>query len=434
MKLLNFILLLTFSFSILNAQVETVMPGKSPARAKFAEDFLIFSSDNKDETRLDIFIQIPYTEIQFVKNDQLFTASYTVTLSIFDEEKDKLIVEKLWNESIETKEFNQTISKNNFNLSLRSFQLKPGKYFIRSAVEDKESKQNFSNERLYEVRDLSGRPSLSDIMLISRLTVSGSTPEAEDDNSTRSNKILPNISKNVSAERDGIPFFFEIYSDSSGSFNIAYQIVDAKEEIIFSKDTVQQVDTGRTQIFYTIPKQEFGLGNYALKVMVKDDDDILASVSKPFVSRWIGVPAVIRDLDKAIDQLVYIASSSEINEIEDAGDQGEKVKRYMAFWKKKDPTPDTEENEIFNEYYRRVSLANENFSHYIEGWRTDRGMVLIILGAPNNIERHPFEYNSKPYEVWQYYELNREFTFLDETGFGDYRLVSPFYGDDYRYR
>src|SRR5690606_32296009 len=120
-------------------------------------------------------------------------------------------------------------------------------------------------------------------------------------------------------------------------------------------------------------------------------------------------PSAIKDLDKAIEQLVYIASSGEIDEIEDAETQGEKIKRYMAFWKKKDPTPDSEQNEIFDEYYRRVSLANESFSHYVEGWRTDRGMVLIILGAPNNIERHPFEYNSKPYEIWQYYELNREF-------------------------
>jgi len=61
-------------------------------------------------------------------------------------------------------------------------------------------------------------------------------------------------------------------------------------------------------------------------------------------------------------------------------------------------------------------------------------MVFIILGTPNNVDRHPFDLESKPYEVWQYYELNRSYVFVDETGFGDYRLVTPLYGDDFRYR
>jgi len=61
----------------------------------------------------------------------------------------------------------------------------------------------------------------------------------------------------------------------------------------------------------------------------------------------------------------------------------------------------------------------------LEGWRTDRGMVYIRFGAPENVERHPFETNSRPYEVWRYYNLNYEFVFVDDTGFGDYRLRYP---------
>jgi hypothetical protein len=55
------------------------------------------------------------------------------------------------------------------------------------------------------------------------------------------------------------------------------------------------------------------------------------------------------------------------------------------------------------------------------------GMIFILFGPPSNIERHPFEIDYKPYEIWYYYELNREFVFVDETGFGEYRLVSPIY-------
>lgn len=62
------------------------------------------------------------------------------------------------------------------------------------------------------------------------------------------------------------------------------------------------------------------------------------------------------------------------------------------------------------------------------------GMVFIILGTPSNIDRHPFELDSKPYEIWHYYEINRQYVFVDYTGFGDYRLVTPFYGDVNKFR
>ena len=140
------------------------------------------------------------------------------------------------------------------------------------------------------------------------------------------------------------------------------------------------------------------------------------------------------DLDKAIDQLVYIAVGDEQSFIEDGKSYEEKLNRFKAFWKTKDPTPNTIENEVFNEYYRRISFSNEKFKTYMEGWKTDMGMVYILLGPPNNVERHPFEYDSKPYEIWEYYTLNRSFVFVDETGFGEYRLANRVFGDWFRYR
>jgi hypothetical protein len=77
------------------------------------------------------------------------------------------------------------------------------------------------------------------------------------------------------------------------------------------------------------------------------------------------------------------------------------------------------------QYYNRVQYANEHFSHYIDGWRTDLGMVFILLGPPNNVDRHPFDVDAKPYEIWSYYDYNANVVFIDETGLGDFRLVTP---------
>lgn len=393
-------------------------------RVKFFEDYLNFASNEFGKTRLDVFIQAPYSEMQFVKTNAGFEAKYNLTISVFDEDKKNLLVEKSWIEKITVKDFEQTISKNNFNLSLKSFNLSPGKYFIRTSFEDAESRQEFVTENEIKIRQLNQSFSVSDVMLISKQTVVEG-----------SSKIIPNVSRNVAAKKDGIPVFYEIYSEYARDIKIEYSLVDNEKVKVFTEEIERRIDSGKTQIFHTIKDVELGLGNYLFAVDLKDSKNQLAiSTGKYFVSRWIGVPSSIRDLDKAIAQMVYIATSSELDEIQSAPTQEEKIKRYLDFWKKKDPDPRSEDNPVFNEYYRRVAFSNENFSHYIEGWRTDRGMVYIILGAPNNINRHPFEYDSKPYEVWEYYELNKSFIFLDETGFGDYRLITPLYGDFFRYR
>jgi len=425
MKIIKCILFLFLFIHTVPAQIENVYSkDQGSPFPKYYQDFLNFASDQEGKTRLDIFIQVPYTEIQFVKSTKGFSAAYTVTVSVFDEDKDKLLVEKSWKEKIDAIDFEQTVSKNNYNLSMKSFYLNPGMYFITTSVEDEDSRKKYSSENLYKVRDFSEKISVSDVMLIAKQT------QAEGNN-----KILPNVSRNITSKRDGIPMFFEIYSDKPTNVSLEFIVKDDKENVVHQETIDKHLDTGRTQVIHTIKYDSLGLGNYMVAINILDSTKSkITEVNKTFISRWVGIPASIQDLDKAVDQLIYIATPSEMDYVEDAESENEKVDRYLDFWKKKDPTPNTEENELFNEYYRRVAYANENFSHYVEGWRSDRGMVFIILGSPNNVDRHPFDLESKPYEVWQYYELNRSFVFVDETGFGDYRLVTPLYGDDFRFR
>jgi len=88
-----------------------------------------------------------------------------------------------------------------------------------------------------------------------------------------------------------------------------------------------------------------------------------------------------------------------------------------------DPNQETQKNELMDEYFLRVNYANENFSTLsVDGWLTDRGRIFIKFGQPDDIERHPFEIDSVPYEVWRYYSVRKIFVFIDRTGFGDYYL------------
>ena len=422
MKRLNiFIAVLLFTSIVYSQQHNNAL--YSPGKIKYYQDFLNFKGDD-GEAKVELFIQIPFREIQFIRTSSGFEGGYSVSVSVYDEKGENLVLEKIWNEKISSPSFDETSAKENFNISHRSINLNPNAYFIKSTVIDKESKQEFFAERLFTVKDFKTDPSLSDILLISSNTVVNGK-----------SKVIPNVSGNIANDKKELNMFFEIYANAQAEYKIEYVIINKEREVLFTKVDTQAVNKGKTQVYYTLEDVSLGLGTYLLTVTLKDNDDksIIAS-TKPFYSRWVGLPLSVEDIDKAIAQLVYIANPDEMDYMKSGKTEEEKTERFLEFWKSKDPSPGNEQNEIFEQYFSRVSFADENFSHYSEGWSTDRGMVFIILGAPNNIERHPFEYNSKPYEVWQYYELNKSFVFTDQTGFGDYRLVTPMYGDLFRYR
>ncbi len=395
-------------------------------KAKYFQDFLAFLGE-EGKTKLDVFIKVPYPSVQFIKTGQGFEAGYSVTVSILDEDAERLLTEKIWNENIVAISFEQTVQENNFNLSHRSFELSPGKYMIKTALRDKDSRDEYNSENSLTIKDFSQRPSLSDMMLVEKRTV-------VEGNS----KIIPNVSRDIITEKSGIPLFFEIYSDSAREFTFTYTVTDKENNEYYSESEKRTIKQGENQIFHTLDSVSLNIGSFIVKTEVKNDDgDVLDNTQKAFTSRWEGVPTSITNLDKAVDQLIYIANPDEIKFIEDSENRIDKTKRFVEFWKKRDPNPADEYNPVFNEYYNRIAFSNENFTTYsMEGWRSDRGMVLTILGIPDNIDRHPFEYYSKPYEVWQYYDLNRSFVFIDHSGFGDYRLSpdTPLYGDLYRFR
>ena len=424
MKSLLILVILFFSVSAI-AQIEHYS-GNNQTQVKYFQDFLSFKGDN-NKTRLDVFIQVPYNSVQFVKTGQGFEASYSVSVAIYDEEKKNLITEKIWNEKITAISFELTTSPDNFNLGHRSFELLPGTYNIITSLTDNDSRNQYDSENKYEVKSFETLPAMSSIMLVAKRTVvEGNT------------KIIPNVSRNILTDRDGLATFLEVYADTSRKLFIDYQILDEEEIEMGNRTIAVNVKKGSNQIFDDFDSLYLNLGRYYLKVTLRDSAGTgFATSIKPFVSRWSGVPRSITDLDKAIDQMVYIANPEEVSYIEDAPDRLQKAKRFVAYWTKYDSNPSDEYNPVFNEYYSRVALANANFTTYsMEGWRSDRGMVFIILGPPDNIDRHPFEYYAKPYEVWQYYNLNKSFLFVDNTGFGDYRLdpSTPLYGDLYRFR
>jgi GWxTD domain-containing protein len=105
-------------------------------------------------------------------------------------------------------------------------------------------------------------------------------------------------------------------------------------------------------------------------------------------------------------------------------DQESRKEFIRNFWEKRDPDPDTEENEFKEEFFRRIDYANLRFREGIPGWKTDRGRIYIYLGPPDKVDQRPFiNYPGvKGLIWWGYYEYRLGIEFVDRVGDGSYTL------------
>ena len=110
------------------------------------------------------------------------------------------------------------------------------------------------------------------------------------------------------------------------------------------------------------------------------------------------------------EDVAYIIDDRERAAFKSLQTNEEREKFIEQFWERRDPTPGTLENEFKEEHYRRIAYANEHFaSDFLPGWKTDRGMIYIVYGPPDEIETHPAgdaATGKPPYEQWRYRYLD----------------------------
>src|SRR5581483_5424007 len=141
------------------------------------------------------------------------------------------------------------------------------------------------------------------------------------------------------------------------------------------------------------------------------------------------------------EDVSYIISDEEKAAFKQLSNDEERDQFIEAFWQRRDPTPDTVENEFKEEHYRRIAYANEHFPAGIPGWKTDRGHMYISFGPPDEIDSHPSggtyerpieegggSTSTFPFETWRYRYLEGVgqevmIEFVDTCMCGDYHMT-----------
>jgi GWxTD domain-containing protein len=139
--------------------------------------------------------------------------------------------------------------------------------------------------------------------------------------------------------------------------------------------------------------------------------------------------------------VVWIISDEEKKAFKNLSNDEERDAFIEQFWLRRNPDPDSPDNEFREEHYRRIAYANEHFAAGKPGWKTDRGHIYISFGKPDSIESHPSggsyerpmeegggETSTFPFETWHYRYLegigdNIDLEFVDTCQCGDYHFT-----------
>ncbi|MFQ6605146.1 MAG: GWxTD domain-containing protein [Fidelibacterota bacterium] len=367
---------------------------------------------HKDSIRVVSLIEIPYTSIQFLKKGKTFYADLEVTIVI--KGKEKQFQRFIWQEHIEADSYLETVSLNRKRAFSKSLIVPIEPLVIVGEIIDQSVNQSGVQEYELLMHKIQSLPKVyPPIPMVNLPGNWGFGPDK-----------YPLIST-IYAERAESLFVFISGYISSPTSQLRVKVTHNESQLWETEYTVNRVEDSFYQLV-NLPRDIIKKVNINISAEISDDGKSDESQS-PLKIRQKGMSQYISDISSALEQMNYILTQEEKKKLKHVSDE-EKEDMFFQFWVARDPTPNTPFNELMDEFFKRVSFANERFSGFQPGWKTDMGMIYILMGPPDEVERYNNPSGRNSYEVWYYHRLNEQFVFVDINGFGDYRLDKPFLG------
>tara|TARA_B100000767_G_scaffold266109_1_gene283043 strand:- start:181 stop:1446 length:1266 start_codon:yes stop_codon:yes gene_type:complete len=369
---------------------------------------------SKDSMKTVIFIEIPFSSLQFVKKGSKYVSYYQASISM-KVDKGMNIFNKVWLDSMIVKSYEDTRSKYKNSKHFISQNIKIGNnYTIIAELQDLDTRKKGIQTKQIKTKNFKKIPNILPPLFL--MDLKGEWGFASDKIPTKGYRVRE-IGNGITLKISGLI--------KSKVFSLGV-LLNTKESIdsVFYSDGIDG-STGYFNQSIFIPSEKLKNIRNNFNIFVKQDGKLIEE-NVTFSIYKSGFSNSIRDIDVALNQMKYMLDNDQSSLLKSK----KKLEREMFFnqiWEERDPTPLTEYNELMEEYFNRVNYTIEHFSGWEAGWETDRGMVYILFGAPDEINRYNSNNNlNKARQVWVYRKIGKEFSFIDQNGFGDYRLDSPF--------
>jgi len=369
-----------------------------------------------DTVRFTLYTKVANDLLQFVLTDSVYIAQYELIVAIKSHRGESIpgIIKK---QKIYAENFNMTNARDRFTTESIEFYLRPGEYDLLIELLDIETKQPIRRKEEISIPSFFSKPLIATDLLFFH---------SEGEDSASGPEAIPDFPA-VFSSRDG-SFWTKFYVCSDGSIRslILKKTIYDNENQPLSESSHDVTLNAKIQSVIQPIKQKLNFGQYSLSITLTTENEEIV-LESPFYVRWKSHSTFIPNLKQAVETTRYIMEARQWDQLQKLPEEEQK-KNLDQFWKERDPDPDTEDNELEEEYYRRVAFANHNLSTWeggMDGWRTDRGRTYIIYGPPSEIDTPSTATGgTSHYEIWYYRNLQKRFVFLDRHGNGDYRLIS----------
>ena len=423
----------------------TLILGQKEIRFEF--DYAQFKFDSTSNY-LEIYYSIMPSDFELVKVESTYLIKGKMNIQIQKKETNELVVNKDWGLSQEHKDSLEYMNGKAL-LGVVGFKLKRGDYSIDISVEDLNNQNQFKNynEKISVTPFHRKTYSISDIEFATRILNENTNTNSIFYKNTL--EVYPNPSLVFNQTAPVMFYYSELYDlDKTESENLKLT------KTLFNSNNAKIYETSKKITSRSESIVEVGIVNlkkyptdtYTFVLSIIDENTKeFSSTSKKFylVNPGVGLAnstnlakssfmgsefSVLseNECDDLFEKSKIIALGEEIEEYELLKSVEDKREYLFNYWKKRDNSNSTLENEFKKTYFTRIELANKRYRTFSsKGFKTDRGRVFVKFGEPDEIERHPNETNSKPYEVWYYHQIEGGvyFIFGDYTGFNYYELL-----------
>jgi GWxTD domain-containing protein len=375
-----------------------------------------FPGGGSGKANIEIRLSMVYDLLQFVKEaPDRYHAAYEMTAAIVDAKSNEVAGKILRNE-ITVRRYEDTNSRVSTCDETIRLDVPPGEYTLTLDIMDRDTQKHLRREEELKISDFVG----GQLQVSTLAFVNYTRPVAVRDS------LSFNLGNTLRPRRELHAIYFELADISGDSVAVQYTVRNQRDEQIDRWS--EKLPAGVASHLVDMEKWIRTPGQYGIEVYVRDNKtertrkESFVVMSSPESNGVKTLPAATG----LFEPLRYIAKSAEYKKIASAP-QTQRDSLVADFWKQRDPSPDTPENELFEEYNRRLDFAIANFSVAQigrSGWQTDRGRIFIQNGQPTDVQRQmPSPRGGARYEIWYYKTLDRSFIFRERSEGGDYELV-----------
>ncbi|MDX1531472.1 MAG: GWxTD domain-containing protein [Rhodothermales bacterium] len=367
-------------------------------------DFEAVPSIRGGEPGVDLYVSLPASSLVYARSDSSFAARYDLHLRVLDRRGREAVAARTLTDTVAVATFEATQDYRRLVRAAR-VPVPPGEYVVEAAVEDRESGARAERLVRVEVPSPAAAPLLGRIRLEAQADT-GAVPVVAL-HVGRGAGPLRAITRAYGARAGSAVAFRAVrvpadtsaaydphwVSPSRGSLRYRGVAYDEEGETVHTARRVLTEPAGEEPLAFDVP--ELAEGAYRLEVVLEGPEG--SALDREERALAVHAPAFPEPgtLDELIDALEYIATPRELAAIREGVTPQERRRRFDAFWGGLVDDRRVAQN-LLRHYYERVEEANLLFTSHKPGWKTDRGMLYVVLGPPVYVEE------TMEGEVWYY--------------------------------